>query len=114
MKQFAQLRIRTLRERYEFTIDYQRVRKFEKFTQFFLIRSSGKENIELKLDIVNDIVVHYDGFEERRILGRIDSWRNPFDWKIIYDAHAHISTLPLPGSGKIHHAYSNKVCTLNC
>jgi hypothetical protein len=36
----------------------------------------SEEQIELKLDVVNDIAAHYGGFEQHAILGRIDSWQN--------------------------------------
>ncbi len=59
-----------------FAIDYNRLRKFENFTQFFLIRTLQSETIELKIDVVNDVASHYGGFEEHATLGRLDSWRN--------------------------------------
>ena len=40
-----------------FSIDYNRVQKYENFTQFFLIKPIGNEEIELKIDVVNDIAV---------------------------------------------------------
>lgn len=58
------------------SIDYQRVQTYENFTQFFLINTRENEDIELKIDLVNDIALHYGGFEQHATLGRIDSWQN--------------------------------------
>jgi predicted nucleotidyltransferase component of viral defense system len=59
-----------------FTIDYNRLRRFENFTQFFLIRTLESETIELKIDVVNDVASHDGEFEEDATMGRLDSWRN--------------------------------------
>jgi hypothetical protein len=65
-----------------FLVDYNRVQKYENFTQFFLIKTIGDEEIELKIDVVNDIAAHYGGFEQHAILGRIDSWQNMLSNKL--------------------------------
>jgi len=65
-----------------FAIDYNRLRKFENFTQFFLIQTLHSETIELKIDVVNDVASHYGGFEEDATLGRLDSWRNMLSNKL--------------------------------
>ncbi len=65
-----------------FAIDHNRLRKFENFTQFFLIQTLPSETIELKIDVVNDVASHYGGFEEDATLGRLDSWRNMLSNKL--------------------------------
>ena len=69
-------RLEAAQAAHEFTIDYQRIRKYENFAQFFVIKPIAEEQIELKLDVVNDIAAHYGGFEQHAILGCIDSWQN--------------------------------------
>jgi hypothetical protein len=58
------------------SIDYQRVQKYENFTQIFVISTSENEDVELKIDVVNDVALHYGGFEQHATLGRLDSWQN--------------------------------------
>ena len=62
----------------EFTIDYQRQRKEEYYTQFFLTKETAQSDrpVELKLDLINDLAAHYGDFEQSETLGLIDSWRN--------------------------------------
>ena len=62
----------------EFTIDYQRQRKEEYYTQFFLTKETSQSDrpVELKLDLINDLAAHYGDFEQSETLGLIDSWRN--------------------------------------
>lgn len=62
----------------EFTIDYQRQRKEEHYTQFFLTKETSQSDrpVELKLDLINDLAAHYGDFEQSETLGLIDSWRN--------------------------------------
>ena len=62
----------------EFTIDYQRQRKEEYYTQFFLTKETAQSDrpVELKLDLINDLAAHYGDFEQNETLGLIDSWRN--------------------------------------
>jgi predicted nucleotidyltransferase component of viral defense system len=62
----------------EFTIDYQRQRKEEYYTQFFLTKQTSQSDkpLELKLDLINDLAAHYGDFEQSETLGLIDSWRN--------------------------------------
>lgn len=62
----------------EFSIDYQRLRKEEDYTQLFLIKKAAQVNIqvELKIDLINDVAAHYGDFEYDETLGLIDSWRN--------------------------------------
>lgn len=59
-----------------FSIDYNRLQKYEHFTQFFLFRESGNEKIDLKIDLINDIASHYGGFERHAVLGVTDSVQN--------------------------------------
>ncbi len=66
----------------KFSIDYQRVKTSENFTQFFVCKSIGQEEVTLKIDAVNDVAMHYGGFEEHAVLGRIDSWQNMLSNKI--------------------------------
>lgn len=65
-----------------FSIDRRRMQKYEHFAQFFLVQKQGDESVELKIDIVNDIAAHFDGFEQHDILGKIDSWQNILSNKI--------------------------------
>jgi len=59
-----------------FSIDYNRLQKYQHYTQFFLFQESGDERIELKIDVINDISSHYGGFEHHAALGMIDSVQN--------------------------------------
>ena len=65
-----------------FSIDYQRIKKYEHFAQFFLSQPGGAAKIELKIDVVNDVAAHYGGFEQHAILGRLDSWQNMLSNKL--------------------------------
>jgi hypothetical protein len=56
----------------EFLIDYNRVQKYEHFAQFFI----RKDNVELKIDLVNDTAPHYGDFTDDPVLGALDGWRN--------------------------------------
>jgi len=58
--------------KYHFEIDFQRIRRTEFYAQFFLI----KNNIELKIDLINDVADHYGDFQVNKILGKVDSLRN--------------------------------------
>src|SRR3990172_6462130 len=53
-------------------IDNQKIRRSKNFSQFFIV----KEGTILKIDMVNDIAVHYGELFEDKILGKIDSLRN--------------------------------------
>ncbi len=55
-----------------FVIDNQKTRRSENFMQLFII----KDEQVLRVDFVNDIVMHYGEFLEDEILGKIDSLRN--------------------------------------
>lgn len=55
-----------------FSIDYQRTRRSENFFQLFIL----KEDVELKIDLVNDVASHYGDFINNHVLGKIDSLRN--------------------------------------
>jgi len=65
-----------------FSIDYNRLQKYENYMQFFLIKTVGNEQTELKLDLVNDVASHYGDFEHHGILGKIDSWQNMLSNKL--------------------------------
>lgn len=65
-----------------FSIDYNRLQKYENYMQFFLIKTVGNEQTELKLDLVNDVASHYGNFEHNGILGKIDSWQNMLSNKL--------------------------------
>ncbi len=60
----------------EFSIDYNHLQKFENYTQFMLLKRIEDEDISLKVDVVNDIAVHYGDLHYDDMLGAIDSWRN--------------------------------------
>ncbi len=53
-------------------VDQQRIRRSENFAQFFL----SKEGTELKIDLVNDVALHFGDYFEDKKLGKIDSLRN--------------------------------------
>ncbi len=59
-----------------FSIDYNRLRRFENFTQFFLISLQGQNMVELKIDVVNDVARHYGQILYDATLGALDSWEN--------------------------------------
>ena len=42
----------------EFSIDYNRIQRYENFTQIFLMNTLDNERIELKIDLVNDVAMH--------------------------------------------------------
>ncbi len=60
----------------EFVVDYNRLQKYEAFTQIFLTRETKDGAVVLKIDLVNDIASHYGGLREDKALGTTDSWRN--------------------------------------
>ena len=61
-------------KRFNFAIDYRRLRKEEHYTQIFLTQLENAA--DLKLDLINDIAAHYGELEHSKTMGRIDSWRN--------------------------------------
>jgi len=61
-------------KRLNFSIDYRRLRKEEHYAQIFLTQLA--DAADLKLDLINDIAVHYGELEHSETMGRIDSWRN--------------------------------------
>lgn len=62
-------------------IDRTSLRRLKDFTQVF-IHPSSNSDIILKIDMVNDIAVHYGENEMDETLGVIDSWRNILSNKI--------------------------------
>jgi len=62
-----------------FRIDTTTIFKRESSAQVFLVGSQGTR---LKIDLVNDIAIHYGDFLTDPILGRVDSWRNILSNKI--------------------------------
>jgi predicted nucleotidyltransferase component of viral defense system len=60
------------------SINYERLTKSENYTQLFL---SGNE-VELKIDLINDIAVYFGEFEIDEKLGKIDNWRNILSNKV--------------------------------
>jgi predicted nucleotidyltransferase component of viral defense system len=61
-------------KKFNFAIDYRRLRKEEHYTQIFLTQLENAA--DLKLDLINDIAAHYGELENTKTMGRIDSWRN--------------------------------------
>lgn len=59
-----------------FSIDYQRIQKYEQFTQFFVSRYVAGETVELKIDMVNDVAAHFGEHVQDEKLGQLDNWRN--------------------------------------
>ncbi len=56
----------------------ERFVKSENYTQIYVERGS----VSLKIDLVNDIDLHFGEFAEDKILGKVDSWRNILSNKI--------------------------------
>lgn len=61
-------------KRFNFAIDYRRLRKEEHYTQIFLTQLENAA--DLKLDLINDIAAHYGELEHSKTMGLIDNWRN--------------------------------------
>jgi len=78
-KVYDQLSINQVHLQYD--IDLMNIRKHDNFAQLFLIRKVDEPPTTLKLDFVNDIETHYEGFLETRF-GLIDSWQNILSNKI--------------------------------
>ncbi|MCL5029610.1 MAG: nucleotidyl transferase AbiEii/AbiGii toxin family protein [Bacteroidetes bacterium] len=79
--QYTETFYKTLLEKQQsglFEIDQQKIRRSENFAQFFLI----KEEKELKIDLVNDVAMHYGDLIEIEKLGKVDSLRNILSNKI--------------------------------
>lgn len=57
---------------HNFVIDKQRLNRSNNFMQLFI----SKDNVELKIDLVNDTAPHYGQFLFDDKLGKIDSLRN--------------------------------------
>jgi len=57
-----------------FRIRYESVQRFEGFATLHVTAADGET--DLKIDLVNDTVPHYGGFETSPNLGRVDGWRN--------------------------------------
>ena len=62
----------------QFELDYERLRKEENYAQFFLRQAmfSTDRRVELKVDLINDLAVHYGDVGHDDKLGAVDSWRN--------------------------------------
>ncbi|MBN1798479.1 MAG: nucleotidyl transferase AbiEii/AbiGii toxin family protein [Spirochaetales bacterium] len=60
----------------KFTIDYKKLRRGEYHSQFFLYKSGGGEEIDLKVDLVNDLAVHHGDLIFDSLLGAVDSLEN--------------------------------------
>jgi len=70
-------------EQSEFIVLSDRVLRYENYVQLFIQREiPDRQNIDLKIDLVNDVARHYGSFEWDDTLGRIDSWRNILSNKI--------------------------------
>jgi hypothetical protein len=59
---------------FNYVIDYRRLRKEEHYTQLFLTKLD--KSLELKLDLINDVAMHFGDLGHSKEMGRIDSWRN--------------------------------------
>lgn len=62
----------------DISINYERLTKSENHTQLFL-RSN---EVELKIDLINDIAVYFGEFEIDEELGIVDNWRNILSNKV--------------------------------
>jgi predicted nucleotidyltransferase component of viral defense system len=65
-----------------FTIDYKRQRRSEHYFQMFLLKQEGEDEIDLKIELVNDTAAHYGEFASHPTLGKVDSLRNILSNKI--------------------------------
>jgi predicted nucleotidyltransferase component of viral defense system len=63
-----------------FIVDKENIRRLKDFSQVFLLINNN--DIRLKIDFVNDVAAHYGTFENNKVLGKIDSWRNILSNKI--------------------------------
>jgi predicted nucleotidyltransferase component of viral defense system len=58
-----------------FNLDRSSINKGKAYTQLF-ITATEKDEIELKIEFINDVAAHYGSITDDPILGRIDSLRN--------------------------------------
>lgn len=65
-------KLNDLQTAHSFIIDKQRLNRTNNFMQIFL----SKDDLELKIDLVNDVAPQYGGFIVDNTLGKIDSLRN--------------------------------------
>ncbi|MFZ2323571.1 MAG: nucleotidyl transferase AbiEii/AbiGii toxin family protein [Ignavibacteriaceae bacterium] len=65
-------KLNDLQTRHSFIIDKQRLNRSNNFMQLFI----SKNDLELKIDLVNDVAPHYGDFLADDTLGKIDSLRN--------------------------------------
>ncbi len=69
-------------ERYgEFGVDRTMLRRMQNHSQIF-VHILGDKDSSLKIDIVNDVAMHFGEFETHDKLGKIDSWQNILSNKI--------------------------------
>jgi predicted nucleotidyltransferase component of viral defense system len=69
-------------KRGQFTIDYKRQRRSEHYFQMFLLKQEGADEVDLKIELVNDTAPHYGEFHMHPSLGKVDSLRNILSNKI--------------------------------
>ncbi len=55
-------------------MDTKDIIRNEDYSQFLI--KEPVEEINLKIDLINDVAVHYGDFEFSDVLGKVDSWRN--------------------------------------
>lgn len=60
------------------SINYERLTKSENHSQLFL----SSNDVELKIDLVNDIAVYFGKVEIDEELGKVDNWRNILSNKV--------------------------------
>lgn len=55
-------------------MDTKDIIRTEDYSQFLI--KEPVEEINLKIDLINDVAMHYGDFEFSDVLGKVDSWRN--------------------------------------
>lgn len=58
----------------KYALNAKTIRRTETFTQCFI--TSVSESVDLKIDIVNDVAIHFGEIVDHDQFGRLDGWRN--------------------------------------
>ena len=64
-----------------FVIDKLSIKRFNDYTQMYIFHRT-QPNVRLKIDLINDVAIHFGGFQTNKKLGKVDSWRNILSNKI--------------------------------
>ncbi len=63
-----------LKDEKKILVDTKDIIRTEDYSQFLI--KEPVEEINLKIDLINDVAMHYGDFEFSDVLGKVDSWRN--------------------------------------